>query len=131
MFDAARNLGEALLTGQRSGLAFAALGIAAAAYTAIFYRLAILREGMSEYGRILGDRRDYAWASTPRRDSQSPTSSLLARIQLAAIDKRLRAVRNVFAAGTCQRVRHWRLSGELSGSKWQAALGIAGRSLHF
>jgi hypothetical protein len=123
-----REIGFAMLMGERNGSAVAVLAVASAILTWIFYRLAVLREGMGEYGRILGDRSDYAWSdarTVPRREALPASTSLLARFQLAATDRRLRAIRNVFAAHTRLRVRHWMLYGELSGPKWVAAGFVA------
>ncbi len=121
---AVRDVGYQMLFSQ---LGVAAGAGAAAALGYIFYRLSILKEDMPEYGRAFGGRSDGTWSDsqTAPRMQVVRAPSLLTRLQLAAADKRLRAVRNVFAATGWRRVRHWMLSGDMSGAKWPAAALLA------
>ena len=126
LIDSVRDGGYAMLLGEANRLAVVVLVASLIALGWIFYRLATLHEGMSEYGRLLGGRSDYGWRDG-RTDSTHdlPQPSLLTRLQFAAADYRLRRVGNVFGAGAWRRVRHWMLSGEMSGGKWPAAALLA------
>ncbi len=91
----------------------------------IFYRLAVLREDMPEYARVLGHRASWSQGDARVRPQTDPPS-LMARLQRAAADRRLRAMHNVFAAPIVRRVRHWKLSAEMGGTKWLPAALVAG-----
>jgi hypothetical protein len=127
LLDPVREAGYAMLLGQSNGLALIVLTVSLFALGWIVWRLATLREGMPEYNRVLGGRSDYAWrdgrTEAPSADVARP--SPITRLQLAAADRRLRAVRNVFAARAWPRVQHWMLSGEMSGAKWMGGVALA------
>jgi len=127
ILDPVREVGFAMMTGQRNGMALMVLAVSTLVFAMIFYRLAILREGMGEYSRILSDNGYFGWGE-PRGAARQQTLPLtikwIDRMQLAAADQRLRAIRNVFGATPWRRVRHWMLAAA-DGSKWIAAVLLA------